>query len=101
MPKVVFHSLRHSSVTYKLKLTGGDIKAVQGDTGHAQASMVTERYAHIIDDDRKKNAQRMQEAFYSPSTVAEQTSESDQALLAKLLANPQMAEMLKQLAKSL
>lgn len=101
LPKVVFHSLRHSSVTYKLKLTGGDIKAVQGDTGHAQASMVTERYAHIIDDDRKKNAQRMQEAFYSPSTVAEQTSESDQALLAKLLANPQMAEMLKQLAKSL
>ncbi|MDD3231558.1 MAG: site-specific integrase [Oscillospiraceae bacterium] len=102
LPKVVFHSLRHSSVTYKLKLNGGDIKAVQGDTGHAQASMVTERYAHIIDEDRKKNAQRMQEAFYSPESAAtEKTSESDQALLAKLLANPQMAEMLKQLAKTL
>ena len=26
LPKVVFHSLRHSSITYKLKMTGGDIK---------------------------------------------------------------------------
>ena len=46
LPKVVFHSFRHSSITYKLKLNGGDIKAVQGDSGHAQASMVTEQYAH-------------------------------------------------------
>lgn len=40
LPDVVFHSLRHTSVTYKLKLSGGDIKAVQGDSGHAQADMV-------------------------------------------------------------
>ena len=26
LPKVVFHSFRHSSITYKLKLNGGDIK---------------------------------------------------------------------------
>ena len=38
LPNVVFHSLRHSSTTYKLKLNHGDIKATQGDTGHAQAS---------------------------------------------------------------
>ena len=44
LPDVVFHSLRHTSVTYKLKLSGGDIKAVQGDSGHAQADMVTEVY---------------------------------------------------------
>ena len=31
LPDVVFHSLRHTSVTYKLKLSGGDIKAVQGE----------------------------------------------------------------------
>lgn len=48
LPNVVFHSLRHSSTTYKLKLNHGDIKATQGDTGHAQASMVTEVYAHIL-----------------------------------------------------
>ncbi len=40
LPPVVFHSLRHSSITYKLKLNQGDIKSVQGDSGHAQASIV-------------------------------------------------------------
>ena len=29
LPKVVFHSLRHSSTTYKLKLNHGDLKATQ------------------------------------------------------------------------
>ena len=55
LPPVVFHSFRHSSVTYKLKLNGGDIKAVQGDSGHAQVNMVTDVYSHILDDDRRKN----------------------------------------------
>ena len=52
LPPVVFHSFRHSSVTYKLKLNGGDIKAVQGNSGHAQVNMVTDVYSHILDDDR-------------------------------------------------
>ena len=64
LPKVVFHSLRHSSITYKLKLNGGDIKAVQGDSGHSQAQMVTDQYSHIIDEDRAHNAQLLEEAFY-------------------------------------
>ena len=46
LPDVVFHSLRHSSTTYKLN--HGDIKATQGDTGHAQPDMATEAYAHIL-----------------------------------------------------
>ena len=71
LPKVVFHSLRHTSTTYKLKLSGGDIKAVQGDTGHAQATMVTERYAHILDDDRRVNAVRFQKEFYGGGNVVE------------------------------
>ena len=37
LPDVVFHSLRHTSVTYKLKLSGGDIKVVQSDSGHAKS----------------------------------------------------------------
>ena len=65
----VFHSLRHTSVTYKLKLSGGDIKAVQGDSGHAQADMVTEVYGHIIDEDRRKNAERMENAFYNKENL--------------------------------
>ncbi len=64
LPQVDFHSLRHSSITYKLILSSGDIKAVQGDSGHAQAEMVTELYAHILDGARKLNAQKFETAFY-------------------------------------
>ena len=64
LPVVSFHSLRHSSISYKLVLTGGNIKAVQGDSGHAQAEMITERYGHIIDTCRKRCAQDFEEEFY-------------------------------------
>ena len=113
---VVFHSLRHTSVTYKLKLSGGDIKAVQGDSGHAQADMVTEVYGHIIDEDRRKNAQRMEDAFYNRENLnpqmkgadVDQTANTvavpegvDAELLMKVLGNPEMAALLTSLAKSL
>lgn len=65
LPRVVFHSLRHSSTTYKLKLNHGDLKATQGDTGHAEIDMITSVYAHILDEDRKVNAQKFETAFYS------------------------------------
>lgn len=65
LPDVVFHSLRHSSTTYKLKLNKGDLKATQGDTGHSQIDMITEIYAHILDEDRKVNAQKFEAAFYA------------------------------------
>ncbi|MDY3691938.1 MAG: tyrosine-type recombinase/integrase [Dysosmobacter sp.] len=64
LPRVTFHSLRHSSITYKLVLTGGDIKAVQGDSGHSQADMITEIYGHILDANRRKNTERFEEEFY-------------------------------------
>ena len=65
LPNVVFHSLRHSSTTYKLKLNHGDLKATQGDTGHAEIDMITKVYAHILDEDRKVNAQKFENAFYA------------------------------------
>lgn len=61
---VVFHSLRHSSTSLKLKLSRGNIKAVQGDTGHAEARMVTDTYAHGFDADRKLIAQEMDSGFF-------------------------------------
>ena len=64
LPKVPFHSLRHSSITYKLALSGGDIKAVQGDSGHAQADMITERYGHILEESHRNTSQRFEELFY-------------------------------------
>ena len=110
LPKIVFHSLRHSSITYKLKLNGGDMKSVQGDSGHAQAKMVADVYSHIIDDDRRMNAQRFEETFYTPKKedagkdqekAADSAQETDQELLMKLLAKPEMAALLKTLAKGL
>lgn len=112
---VVFHSLRHISVTYKLKLSGGDIKAVQGDSGHAQADMVTEVYGHILDEDRKKNAQMMETAFYNkenlnPNMHIQTQGQSksinvpdgvDTELLMKVLGNPEMAALLTSLAKTI
>ena len=110
----VFHSLRHTSVTYKLKLSDGDIKAVQGDSGHAQADMVTEVYGHILDEDRRKNAELMENAFYNKENLNPQMKNQDKGgstitvpdgvdaeLLMKVLGNPEMAVLLTSLAKTM
>lgn len=78
LPKVVCHSLRHSSITYKLKLNGGDMKSVQGDSGH-QTEVQPEKQV-------------------AETTQAAGTADSDQELLMRLLKNPQMATILKTLA---
>ena len=111
LPDVVFHSLRHTSITYKLKLTGGDIKAVQGDSGHAQARMVTDQYSHILDDDRMENARLIEEAFYSghaaepraasKTAALELPAGLDMDLLNKIAENPQLVELLKTFAAQL
>ena len=137
LPNVVFHSFRHASITYKLKWNGGDMKSVQGDSGHARMDMISNVYSHIIDDDRRFNAQRFEEQFYNTKglrdveegktapmpkfegvidmldpmakVVDEQQAETETVeakddnmeMLAKLLANPETASLLKALAKNL
>ena len=136
LPDVVFHSFRHASITYKLKWNGGDMKAVQGDSGHARMDMVADLYSHIIDEDRRFNAQRFDEQFYHAKAltdmegrtapmpkfeastdildpmavpqeeptieVTENNAEGiSPELISKLLANPEMAALLKTLAKSI
>ena len=114
LPQVCFHSLRHSSITYKLKLNGGDIKAVQGDSGHAQATMVTDQYSHILDESRRNNAQLFEQAFYGGNGVQIVPEPQDKAVeeqvqqaglnsevLLKIFSNPDMVAMLKMLAKTL
>lgn len=97
---VVFHSLRHSSTSLKLKLSRGNIKAVQGDTGHAEARMVTDTYAHGFDADRKLIAQEMDSGFFSKVGEQSKTSEVDNDTMDKLKAliqqHPELiAELLK------
>lgn len=87
---------------------------MQGDSGHAQASMVTEQYAHILDDDRRLNAQRFDNFFYQhqgaepemPHQTAQSIPENTTvdadaaAALAKLLADPSMATLIKILQRT-
>ena len=105
LPNVVFHSLRHSSTTYKLKLNHGDLKATQGDTGHAEIDMITKVYAHILDEDRKINAQKFENAFYANPDLRNvkppQESEQPQtqtldlaALVEQLQKSPELANTL-------
>ena len=103
LPPVVFHSLRHSSITYKLKLNGGDIKAVQGDSGHAQATMVTEQYSHILASGQQSNADLIERYFYGKEPLPQRMGKGDDDMdkassmkfLMKLLADPETAALLK------
>ena len=113
LPDVVFHSLRHTSITYKLKLNGGDIKSVQGDSGHSQVDMVTDVYSHIIDEDRRRNAELFEQAFYekkipdprmretSKIGEGELLSDVDADLIAKVLAKPELKALLVSLARAI
>jgi len=60
----VFHSIRSTATTYKLKISGGDIKAVQGENGQKDAKMVTHQYSRILEEDRSRIADIMDEKFY-------------------------------------
>lgn len=108
LPRVVFHSLRHSSTTYKLKLNHGDLKATQGDTGHAEIDMITSIYAHILDEDRKVNAQKFETAFYAnpdlrgvkPPEEPKQTEPASldlASLVEQLQRSPELAQALASL----
>lgn len=117
LPYVVFHSLSHTSIIYKLKLNGGDIRGVQGDSGHAQAKMLTDQYSHILDESRSSNALLIEDAFYGGhgadhasipvprhhDEMAEKANEAgiDPELFAQILGNPEMVYLLKTLSKTL
>ena len=99
---VVFHSLRHSSTSLKLKLSRGNIKAVQGDTGHAEARMVTDTYAHGFDADRKLIAQEMDSGFFAKvgGHQPQQSLDSEMMEAIRLFAKQRpelLAEILKEI----
>lgn len=102
LPNVVFHSLRHSSTTYKLALSNGNIKDVQGDTGHATAQLVTDVYSHMLDESRKNNAIKFNAEFYSkPDLHVEIPNKKPEIsatdLLRLLEESPELKEKLKDL----
>lgn len=99
LPTVVFHSLRHSSITFKLKITGGNIKCVQGDSGHSQSTMVTDLYAHISDADREQSSKWFNEVFYHSQDNKRQETNSTELseIMNALKQHPEIIEMLQTL----
>jgi integrase len=102
---VVFHSLRHSSTSLKLKISGGDIKTVQKDTGHSQSRMVTDVYSHSFDDDRKHLARKVDKLFFAqnetrsaPKPAGDPSTEEAMKILQN---SPEMAQAFLQMAKLL
>ena len=63
--QIVFHGLRHSSATYQLLQSDGDFKSVQGNTGHATASVLMDTYAHTQDKPRLELTKKIEANFYS------------------------------------
>ena len=93
--KVVFHSLRHSSTSIKLQISNGNIKAVQGDTGHAQARMVTEVYAHTNNEERQLLAQKVDENFFQTPTPGAFAPTSEMQKVFQILAEkPELVKLL-------
>ena len=88
--QIVFHGLRHSSATYQLMISGGDVKAVQGTTGHATADMLVNTYAHIQQSSRVELGRKFEEGFY-----AKQESPSPQAVPAEGEPTISMTALLK------
>lgn len=81
----------------KLQLSGGDIKAVQGDTGHAQARMVTDLYAHTSNEDRRQLAKKVEQKFFRhENTKSKEKIAVDEAQKAYqlLLEKPEMAKLI-------
>ena len=63
--QIVFHSLRHSSATYQLLQSDGYFKSVQGNTGHATASILKDTCAHTQDKPRLELTEKIEANFYS------------------------------------
>ena len=80
-------------------------------TGHAQIDMITSVYAHILDEDRKVNAQKFETAFYAKPDLRnvrppEEPAKSEPAtldlesLVEQLRKSPELANTLAALLVS-
>jgi integrase len=111
LPLVVFHSLRHSSATYKLKLGNVSMKDLQREGGWSTTEMIHEVYTHSIEEDRRGIAQKFDEAFYEgggfdlssksspqsdkPAASVNNVKIDVEALVEMIQTNPQLAQALK------
>jgi integrase len=89
---LVFHEIRHSSTTYKLTVSDGDIKSVQGDTGHASSKMVLDGYAHTMNSNRLEMVRRVENDFYGTSENESKLPNDIDGLIANIKSDPEMMQ---------
>ena len=98
--ELVFHSIRHTSASEKLVLSGGDLKAVQGDGGWNTPDMVTKRYAHILDENRRQIAEKLDTEFYGREEKSEPQKSVPAGIQALLKLAEENPELLTQILQS-
>jgi len=89
MKEVVFHSIRSTSATYKLRLSGGDIKSVQGEGGWSDPKMVTKQYSRILEEDRRGLSDKMDNEDFFKGASQKHTKEKSQET-----TTPEMQQLL-------
>jgi integrase len=62
LPHLRIHDLRHTAAT-TLLAAGGTIRDVQEMLGHASYAFTADTYAHVLEDQRRASAERMQGAL--------------------------------------
>ena len=91
--EIVFHSLRHTSATTKLLMSGGDYNSVMQAGGWSNLEMLTRRYGkHSFASEREKLAGKMDEFLDGKGISEPQKNEKDEADSAE--------QVLQQLMKS-
>lgn len=79
-----------------MQYTGGDIKAVQGDTGHSQAAMVTQVYGHTFDENRKRIAGLMENEFFTSEDKKTDSvvADKENKIMEILKSSPELADLI-------
>ncbi|MCR5664626.1 MAG: site-specific integrase [Oscillospiraceae bacterium] len=70
VPPIHFHDIRHSSATVKLRLSNGNVKAVQHELGHSTSSMTLQIYTHNQTEDSQEMAQVFETKFLTSVDLA-------------------------------
>ena len=78
-------SIRYTSASTKLVLSGGELKAVPGDGGWNTPDMLTKCYAHILDENWRVIADKMETEFYGKNREKNEPQESQTAQVDTLL----------------
>ncbi len=76
LPEIVFHELRHSSITYKIYISGGDIKSVGLQAGQSNIH-TTEGYNHGFDENQRELARLAEDDFWGNANIVDEDQPLD------------------------